>query len=137
MRPSLTLIFSCLFLIFMLHSIWNLIGIFRAPTCSPGDICYSSYLNTKPKLQLLVYTTDSQKSFDGNLILHLRDFLYEESLERFVNTKDMFLKLFIYTADIILFLYNFIFIYWNAFCFSRMYAHRIRKSNLMLYPNQY
>lgn len=82
MKPSFSLIFCGLFLAFILHSIWNLYLIFQPPICQPGEICYASYLNVKPQLDLLVYTTDNSKSGNTNSILSISNFNYDEQFER-------------------------------------------------------
>ncbi|KRT81708.1 hypothetical protein AMK59_5229 [Oryctes borbonicus] len=84
MKPSLTLIFSGIFLAFIGHSIWNLILIFRPPTCNVGDICYTSYLNKKPPLDLLVYLTDNSRSKGEELVLALPNFDYNHPIERVI-----------------------------------------------------
>lgn len=81
MKPSLTLVLSGLFLAFIGHSIWNLILIFESPTCTKGDVCYSSYLNKKPSLDLLLYLTDNSRSKREELIL-IEKFDYEKYFER-------------------------------------------------------
>lgn len=84
MKPSLTILFSVVFILFIFHSIWNIIGIFQAPSCNRGEICYSSYLNNKPPLDLLVYLTESYKSTSGQLMLNLNRFKYDEPFERYL-----------------------------------------------------
>ncbi|KAK4873333.1 hypothetical protein RN001_015362 [Aquatica leii] len=82
MKPSITTIFICIFMLFIFHSIWNLIRIFSAPSCVKGEVCYSSYLNSNPPLELFVYTSDNLKSFDAQLILDLPEFIYTEPFEK-------------------------------------------------------
>lgn len=84
MKPSLTFIFSGIFLAFIGHSIWNLIQIFRPPICNVGDMCYSSYLNQKPSLDLLVYITDNSYSRGEELVLTLENFNYNQHIERYI-----------------------------------------------------
>lgn len=83
MKPSFTLIFGGLFFAFILHSIWNLLLIFQAPVCQKGDVCYTSYLNLGPDLDLLVFTTDKRRNNEQQ-ILAVSNFNYEESFERYV-----------------------------------------------------
>jgi hypothetical protein len=81
MKVSVSFISVSLFLAFILHSIWNLIGIFRVPTCIKGDTCYKSYLNTNPSLDLLVFVSDNSRSGNVELVLNLDKFDYANKIE--------------------------------------------------------
>lgn len=52
--PSLTLILSLVFMIYIVHSIWNLAKLFIPPPCSPEVNCIDYYINNNPKLQVNV-----------------------------------------------------------------------------------
>ncbi|CAH1372638.1 unnamed protein product [Tenebrio molitor] len=82
MKVSVSFISVSLFLAFILHSIWNLIGIFRVPTCIKGDTCYKSYLNTNPSLDLLVFVSDNSRSGNVELVLNLDKFDYANKIEK-------------------------------------------------------
>lgn len=84
MKPSLTLILCGLFFAFILHSVWNLIGIFRSPVCVKEDKCYYSFLNTKPSLELYVYISDSSRYGNEELVFSDNKFEYMKSFEKYV-----------------------------------------------------
>lgn len=84
LKPTISLVFSGLFIAFILHSIWNLLLIFQAPKCSPGEVCFASYLNRKPELDLLIYMSDKSRIASYQQILMLKNFNYEEPFERYV-----------------------------------------------------
>lgn len=84
MKPLGTWLFSIAFLVYVTYSVWNLIGIYRAPGCEAGAICFNSYLNKKPPLELLVFLTETPKSYKGDLILNLEDFDYDQPFERYI-----------------------------------------------------
>lgn len=82
MKPSVTLIFTGLFCAFILHSIWNLIGIFRAPNCKQGEVCFQSYLNSNPELELLVYVSDNSRLGNSEIIYNADNFDYRNIWEK-------------------------------------------------------
>lgn len=57
---------------------------FRAPVCNKGEICYHSYLNKKPNLQLLVYIADNSRSGNIELIYSEQNFDWSKPLEKYV-----------------------------------------------------
>lgn len=80
MQFSVTNLIAGIFLFFILHSIYNIVLIFRPPQCDNTDQqCYKSYLNAKPALELLVYTKDSS---NYDLVLHEKTFNYNEPFDR-------------------------------------------------------
>ncbi|XP_050502597.1 lipid scramblase CLPTM1L [Diabrotica virgifera virgifera] len=82
MRPSLGSVLTVLFFIFILKSMYSLFGIFQLPVCEKGDVCYKSYLNSNPKLDLVVFLSDNSKSGNFDKILHLKEFDYFSPLEK-------------------------------------------------------
>ncbi|XP_043195211.1 cleft lip and palate transmembrane protein 1-like protein isoform X2 [Amphibalanus amphitrite] len=59
-RPSFTLVLSGLFLAYILHSLWTIASLFLPPTChETSKDCIQSHLSTKPKLQFLLYLSNS------------------------------------------------------------------------------
>ncbi|KAF5296178.1 hypothetical protein FQA39_LY12632 [Lamprigera yunnana] len=82
MKPTVTFFFITLFALFILHSIWNLIGIFRAPTCNKEEPCYASYLNKNPSLELLLYISEKVHPGNAQLIYNLDNFKYSEPFEK-------------------------------------------------------
>ncbi|CAH1155266.1 unnamed protein product [Phaedon cochleariae] len=82
MRPSLSFLLICVFFFFILKSIYSLIGIFQSPTCNKGDVCYKSFLNSKPKLDLFVFVSDNSRSGNFDEILHQHNFDYTSRFER-------------------------------------------------------
>lgn len=61
-----------------MYSIYEL---FQKPKCIKNDICYKSYLNTKPDLDLYVYISDNSKSANYQLVLQKNKFDYMNSFE--------------------------------------------------------
>ncbi|RZB62223.1 CLPTM1 domain containing protein [Asbolus verrucosus] len=82
MKFSLSFVLVGLFLAFILHSIWNLIGIFRVPSCVKGDTCYISLLNSNPNLDLFVFISDNSRSRNFELVLNIDKFDYNNKLEK-------------------------------------------------------
>ncbi|EEZ99580.1 lipid scramblase CLPTM1L [Tribolium castaneum] len=82
MRLSVSVISVGLFLAFILHSIWNLVGIFRVPTCTKGEKCYISYLNTNPNLDLLLFVSDNSRSGNVEQVFSLEKFDYNSRIEK-------------------------------------------------------
>lgn len=82
MKPSITTIVSILFLLFIAHSVWNLMTIFQVPSCGQSDICYKSYLNSKPNLDLFVFISDNSRSGEFTEVLHVEKFNYHEKFEK-------------------------------------------------------
>ncbi|KAJ8927869.1 hypothetical protein NQ314_019613 [Rhamnusium bicolor] len=82
MRPSISYILIGLFFLFVLRSIYSLFGIFQSPTCKKGDVCYKSFLNSEPNLDLFVFVSDSSKSGNFDQVLRLQNFDYSSPLER-------------------------------------------------------
>ncbi|XP_018564004.1 cleft lip and palate transmembrane protein 1-like protein [Anoplophora glabripennis] len=82
MRPTISYILIGLFFLFILRSIYSLYGIFQAPTCNKGDVCYKSYLNSKPKLDLYVFVSDNSKSGNFDQVLFIKNFDYVTPLEK-------------------------------------------------------
>ncbi|XP_017773979.1 PREDICTED: cleft lip and palate transmembrane protein 1-like protein [Nicrophorus vespilloides] len=83
MRPSVGFIISCAFIAFILHSIYTLVQIYSAPYCTGDEVCYTSYLNNKPRMELLVYTSDMGRSH-ATPILHVNNFNYNEPMEKVI-----------------------------------------------------
>ncbi|XP_065162687.1 lipid scramblase CLPTM1L [Atheta coriaria] len=85
MRISVSTIITSLFAAFVLHSVYNLYLLYRPPSCNEKDVCYKSFLNSQPKLELLVYLSDSYKSNGYQNVLHIPDFDYNEAFQRDIN----------------------------------------------------
>ncbi|KAJ8979574.1 hypothetical protein NQ317_019149 [Molorchus minor] len=82
MKPSISYIFTGLFFAFILRSIYSLYGIFQTPDCKERDVCYSSFLNTKRNLDLVVFVSDNSKSGNFERVLHLQKFNYTIAFEK-------------------------------------------------------
>lgn len=84
MKPSLSFIASGIFLLFIARSIWSLYSLWQSPKCNNliRDICYHSFLNDNPKLDLVVFLNDNSKSGKYDLILRLEEFDYRSQIER-------------------------------------------------------
>lgn len=63
MRPSLTQLVSLLFLIYIGNAIWTMAGLFFPATCSGSSTrdCITSHLLSQPKLQLVLFTSTTEK----------------------------------------------------------------------------
>lgn len=85
MKPSITAIISCIFLAFILHSIYNLVLLYQAPSCTKGEVCYFSILNKKPQLDLLLFTAESSRGKDEQLVLQKRKFDYNHGFSEEIN----------------------------------------------------
>lgn len=85
-RPSLTLILSGIFIAYIGHSMWVLSQLFAAPKCT--DIpCFTSFLSTNPKLQLLLFTSvqNNPVSKEVTKIATINNFKYRDSFLRLVS----------------------------------------------------
>ncbi|KAK7874007.1 hypothetical protein R5R35_013418 [Gryllus longicercus] len=83
--PSLSIIFSGLFIGYVLHSIWTLGQLFIPPSCQPKDNCIKSYLNNNPKLQLYLYTSVTphpNRERDAVFIDSIQEFDYTKPTDR-------------------------------------------------------
>ncbi|XP_030757327.1 cleft lip and palate transmembrane protein 1-like protein [Sitophilus oryzae] len=77
MKPSLTTILATLFFFVIAHSIWSMFNVWKAPVCSPTDICFHSYLNDNPPLDMVIYVDDKLE----NPVFYIKDFDYRNSFE--------------------------------------------------------
>lgn len=68
---SFSLIFTEIFLVYTVYSIYNLSLLFVAPSCEEGKPCLASYLNQKPGLQLQIYSSADKYPTDRQI-----DFVY-------------------------------------------------------------
>ncbi|XP_044752283.1 cleft lip and palate transmembrane protein 1-like protein isoform X2 [Coccinella septempunctata] len=82
MKPSITSVISALFLLFISHSVWNLLSIFQVPSCDQSDICYKSYLNSNPNLDLFLFISDNSRSGIYTQVLHVEKFNYHDKFEK-------------------------------------------------------
>lgn len=66
--PTVTQICCTAFVLYILHLIWSLSKVFSTLKCTETQ-CYSSFLTTEPKLELLMFTsptrTPTQSQFIG------------------------------------------------------------------------
>ncbi|KAH1002353.1 hypothetical protein HUJ04_008445 [Dendroctonus ponderosae] len=85
MRPSLTLIGSVIFFLFIGQSLWSIYSIWQSPKCNPSihHKCFHSILNDNPKLDLAVYLSDG--SVPRFLVLNIKEFDYRNAWDRSVN----------------------------------------------------
>lgn len=84
MRPSCTSIFIVIFFLLLGNAIWKLCSIWQSPNCNYfiQEVCYHSFLNDNPKLDLLVYLSDNSRNGKFELILQNEDFNYRNPHER-------------------------------------------------------
>ncbi|XP_044735440.1 cleft lip and palate transmembrane protein 1-like protein isoform X2 [Chrysoperla carnea] len=83
-RPSITVILSCLFMIYILNDLWSLARLFIPPKCSDdsSNTCLESYLTSKPTLQLFLYTSSNVNIKNLNLIYHNKGFDYTQPFNK-------------------------------------------------------
>lgn len=55
--PSISFIFSKVFLAYIIYSIYTLSLLFVVPSCEKGKPCLKSYLYKNPQLQLYIYSS--------------------------------------------------------------------------------
>lgn len=84
MKPVFSYILIGLFFVFIFRSIHSLYALFEAPTCKTDDICYQSFLNSKPVLDLYVYVSDNSKHGNFREVLRLKKFDYTIQYEKYV-----------------------------------------------------
>ncbi|KAJ8736534.1 hypothetical protein PYW08_007190 [Mythimna loreyi] len=64
---SVSLIFSLIFAVYVINTIWTLAEIFIPPECSRGERCFSSYLTSNPVQHLVLYTSVREHPYlDGS-----------------------------------------------------------------------
>lgn len=85
-RPSITIILSSLFVIYISYSIWTMAQLFTNLKCS-GTPCYTSILSTKPKLQIALFTSEHSNPLSNQVkeLAVFSAFDYHEAFERFVS----------------------------------------------------
>lgn len=66
--PSFTLIISGVFLTYICYSIYSISLIFIPPPCEKRELCISSYLNSKPNLQLDFFTSAKSRPLQAETI---------------------------------------------------------------------
>lgn len=98
MKPALSSVLIVVFFIFIFKSIYSLYGIFQAPTCKKGEVCYKSILNADPKLDLYVFVSDNSRSGDFIQVLYEKNFDFKVQLEKYVFKFSFFyhLKMFVF-----------------------------------------
>lgn len=88
--PSITLIVSCIFLVYIAHSMYILSTLFLTLKCS-DEPCFTSFLSAKPQLQLVLFTSTQSNptKVEVTNIATISNFTYTEEIERLV--KDLLL----------------------------------------------
>lgn len=84
MNPVISNILIGIFFVFIFRSIYSLYSIFESPTCVSDDVCYKSFLNEKPDLDLYVYVSDSLKSGNYREVLRSKKFDYFSPFEKYL-----------------------------------------------------
>lgn len=81
--PSITLILSTIFVVYIAYSVWTLSQLFTTLKCSTIP-CYTSILTTNPKLQLVLFTSvqNNPLSKDVTKITSIGNFDYRNEFER-------------------------------------------------------
>lgn len=78
--PSITFILGSAFLSYILYSVYSLSLLFSAPQCS-GKPCFTSFLATNPKLQLLLFTATKYNPISSEVtkLTTIKKFDYREA----------------------------------------------------------
>lgn len=81
--PSLTLILSTTFVLYILHSMWALSQLFTTLKCTQTP-CFTSYLATEQKLQLILFTSTTKNPISSEVteIAVLNKFNVDKELNR-------------------------------------------------------
>lgn len=82
MKPVLSYLLIGLFFLFIFRSIYSLYSIFEAPSCKADDVCYHSFLNENPELDLYVYISDNSKYGNFDEVFRLKRFNYRIPFEK-------------------------------------------------------
>lgn len=84
MKFSWTLVISGVFIAYISYSMYTFSLLFRTLSCSDEMICYSSFLNKNPKMQLALFTSHSVSpiSSEVNKLANIRNFDYREPYNR-------------------------------------------------------
>ncbi|KAI4810631.1 hypothetical protein KUCAC02_013569 [Chaenocephalus aceratus] len=86
-RSSIAKMLLGVFVVYMLHTAWLLYGFLNTKPCdrSKGELCISSYLTARPRLQLSVFTCLVPDNSQLNLAVRIDQFDPHSSFEREVN----------------------------------------------------
>ncbi|XP_033983744.1 cleft lip and palate transmembrane protein 1-like protein [Trematomus bernacchii] len=86
-RSSIAKMLLGVFVVYMLHTAWLLYGFLNTKPCdrSKGELCISSYLTARPRLQLSVFTCLVPDNSQLNLVVRIDQFDPHSSFEREVN----------------------------------------------------
>ncbi|XP_046663043.1 cleft lip and palate transmembrane protein 1-like protein [Homalodisca vitripennis] len=88
--PSLTVILSVVFIIYIIHSIWHLAKLFIPPTCSPDVRCINYFLRQNPQLQMVLFTCPRLRPSserDTELTTTIREFDYNTAFEKTITVR--------------------------------------------------
>lgn len=90
MKPSFTAIVSVIFLAYIAHSMWVLVGIFFPTPCKDSKHCIASYIDRKPepKLEIKVYISTrgmGAKESELKLVWINTTFNVHDTIEKTVN----------------------------------------------------
>lgn len=82
-RPSVTLVLSSLFVIYVSYTIWTMSQLFTTLKCS-GTPCFTSFLSTKPELQIALFTSENSNPLSNQVteVIVFPNFNYNEEFER-------------------------------------------------------
>lgn len=83
--PSLTLILSGIFIAYIGHSMFALSRLFTTLECTDTP-CFTSYLETKPKLQLILFTSVTKNPISSEVseVAAFHNFDVHSDINRFV-----------------------------------------------------
>lgn len=84
--PSITLLVSAAFIAYIGHSMFALSRLFMTLECSETP-CYTSYLQTEPKLQMLLFTSVTKNPISSEVteVATLNRFNFHTEINRFVS----------------------------------------------------
>lgn len=86
MKLSWTFVISGVFIGYICYSMYTFATLFRSLECSDEMVCYSSFLNRNPKMQLALFTSVNTNpiSTEVTKLVNVRKFDYSEPYSRFV-----------------------------------------------------
>lgn len=81
--PSITIVLSSIFAVYVAYSIWTMSQLFSSLKCS-GTPCFTSYLSTNPQLQVVLFTSEVPNPLSGQVteVAAFANFDYHQSFDR-------------------------------------------------------
>lgn len=81
--PSITVVLSTIFTVYVAYSIWTLSQLFTTLQCT-SEPCYRTILTTNPKLQMNLFTSviNNPLTKDVTKVAVIKNFNYREMVEK-------------------------------------------------------